>query len=217
MWTRSDARGGWRCTALPAAHLITLRGRERQAPPAALVRQVHGARCVRAEEAGSDTCADGLISRDPRRPVAVRTADCLPVLLASADGRCVAAVHAGWRGLVGAGGHAPAAGQPGVLEAACDAGEFVDGVAAIGPSICGGCYEVGEEVAGWFPPELIDRTRARPHVSLAAEARRRLLARGLATVSVLPRCTREEPGLCHSFRRDGRGKGHHVAVIAPRR
>ena len=231
MWfLQRNAR--WRCAALTAVgvpHAVTARGREDDADgllPGVRVceaRQVHGVAVVRAdvvEAGGLRACADAVISRDPRMAAAVRTADCLPVLLTSADGRAVAAVHAGWRGLVGwRDGDTPERGRAGVLEAAVAEGGFGGGssIAAIGPAICGACFEVGDEVAAWFPPAVVRRAAgAKPHVDLVAAARLRLHACGVRQVNALPRCTRASPALCHSFRRDGRGMGHHIALIAPR-
>jgi len=67
------------------------------------VHQIHGGevvvvRCGEPFENGMR--ADALVSDDPTRVMSVRVADCVPVLLASEDGRVVAAVHAGWRGVI---------------------------------------------------------------------------------------------------------------------
>src|SRR6478672_4060098 len=67
------------------------------------VRQVHGADVCDIHPGSAfenGTRADALVSDDPTRVLSVKYADCVPLLLASADGRAVAAVHAGWRGLV---------------------------------------------------------------------------------------------------------------------
>ncbi|WP_049314738.1 laccase domain-containing protein, partial [Pseudomonas aeruginosa] len=64
-------------------------------------RQVHGAEIVDARslsESGRHA-ADGVFSEGPLA-VAVVTADCLPILMSSRDGRVVAALHGGWQGLV---------------------------------------------------------------------------------------------------------------------
>ena len=63
--------------------------------------QVHGTRVVRAGAAGEHPSADAAFADEPNRVCAVLTADCLPILLARTDGRRVAAVHCGWRGLSG--------------------------------------------------------------------------------------------------------------------
>jgi len=88
---------------------------------------------------------DALLTHEPGVLLSVRSADCLPVLLADVRRRAVAAVHAGWRGALA-----------GIIEKAV--GEMVrifgsspsDLVAAIGPSIRACCYEVGDEVVSAF-------------------------------------------------------------------
>jgi hypothetical protein len=65
------------------------------------VHQVHGAETVTAlagEQFKNGPCGDAIISDDPGRLLAVRVADCVPILLSTRDGSRVAAIHAGWRG-----------------------------------------------------------------------------------------------------------------------
>ena len=123
--------------------------------------QVHG-REVAMSRRGSPRAparqdADVLISDDPETAIAVRVADCVPLLLADARTGAVAAVHAGWRGT--AAGAATAA----VHALAREFGARPeDLVAAIGPSIGACCYEVGTELVDAFaaaghPRHLIDR------------------------------------------------------------
>ncbi|KAB2959206.1 MAG: polyphenol oxidase family protein, partial [Thermoanaerobaculia bacterium] len=103
----------------------------------AWLRQVHSARVL---EAAAGACGEGDALVTGRAGVAatVATADCVPVLLAVPG--AVAAVHAGWRGVVA--GVVPAA-----LERVRERGDLARAVAWIGPSIGPCCYEVGEEVA----------------------------------------------------------------------
>lgn len=111
-----------------------------------LLRQVHGDRVLHAGPAmrGGEE-ADGLVlleSDRPRRVAAVRTADCVPLLLADAEGRAVAAVHAGWRGTA-------AAVVKRAVELLAELGiPRARLIAAMGPAIGPCCYEVGEEVLG---------------------------------------------------------------------
>lgn len=122
--------------------------------PVALLRQVHSARVLAVEEAGG--CVgegDALITRTPGQYLGVRTADCLPVLLAAPDAGAVAAVHAGWRGAAA-----------GILARTVErlgrewAAEPAKLVAAVGPGIGPCCYEVGPEVARLFPASAQRRT-----------------------------------------------------------
>ena len=161
------------------------------------VRQVHGARVVELgpEPLPPETEADGLISERPGRAVLVRTADCVPVLLARADGRRVAAVHAGWRGLVA-----------GVIPRALELLEPGRFVAAIGPSLCVRHFEVGGEVAEAFQDAALGeavqpQATDRPHVDLVRAAALQLARGGVLEVEELGRCTWEDAEL-DSYRRD---------------
>jgi polyphenol oxidase len=119
------------------------------------VNQVHGrahvvVRAGQLATKGERPEADALVSNDPGAAIAVRAADCVPVLIADHASGAVAAVHAGWRGTC--------AGVSGAAVSALGA-EFgsrpADLVAAIGPSIGVCCYEVG--------PELVDAFAAAGH------------------------------------------------------
>lgn len=120
-------------------------GRRDARPPEGVVRpsQVHGIAVAVASQGRAEPAeADAIVTSDSSRPVGVVTADCVPVLAASADGSAVVAIHAGWRGLaagvVGRGLDALRQATPG------DA----DPVAVIGPHIGACCYEVDEPVLG---------------------------------------------------------------------
>lgn len=80
--------------------------------------------------------ADGLMTRTPDLPLAIATADCVPVVLISERARAV--VHAGWRGVV--------AGVVSEAVAAVERSGNVVERAVIGPHIGPCCYEVGQEV-----------------------------------------------------------------------
>ncbi len=104
------------------------------------VHQVHSAGVVRATSGALFDVhqkADAIVSEDPARVVSVRVADCVPVLVSSADGRIVAAVHAGWRGVV-AGVVLSALKE---MSTGSDVAEF-EVIAAIGPSIGADAFEV---------------------------------------------------------------------------
>ena len=215
--TRRGAGGRrWDLTRVEGPDLEDLRAAlGSQALDVASSRQVHGARVV---ELGTGplppgTEADGLVSGAPGRSVLVRTADCVPVLLAHADGGRVAAVHAGWRGLV-------AGVIPRALELLC-AGDVV---AAIGPCLCSRHFEVGEEVADAFRAAglaevVVPGRGVRPHVDLARAAALQLERAGVRVIESLGRCTWEDPEL-DSHRRDvthggAAATGRLGACIAP--
>ena len=111
------------------------------APDWAFVTQVHGADVVEASQPGRLGEADAIYTVREALPVAVATADCVPVILEGP--RVAAVVHAGWRGAAN-----------GVVGAALThltrRGLTVER-AAVGPAIGPCCYEVGPEVAREFP------------------------------------------------------------------
>lgn len=199
---------------------LSLRGRE-----LVQVHQVHGSdvHIVRqrqpAHDGPNDTRADALVTDDPGRVLAVRVADCTPVLIASRDGRLVAAVHAGWRGVVGnVAGEAVRA-----LRALAPHAEFAAG---IGPCIGKDAFEVGPEVAAAFrrvfgsdtPHVRPNGTGDRSLVDLKGAIAEQLAAAGIApgSLDVLPHCTVSGPALFFSHRRDNGVTGRMVAVIGPR-
>jgi YfiH family protein len=125
----------------------------------AFLEQVHGWQVVQMSSALPDgTRADGCLAGLPGLACTIMVADCLPVLLASADGAVVAAAHAGWRGLAG-----PPTGEGGILEATVRA--MREALAALkrpaegaitawlGPCIGPQAFEVGAEVRQAFGPQ----------------------------------------------------------------
>ncbi len=158
--------------------------------------------------------ADALATRDPAALLAIRTADCVPILLASADGQAVAAVHAGWRGVVA-----------GVLPAAVST--LIDRchvapanlIAAIGPCIGVGHFEVGPDVAEAFDAaglsEHVDHSHARPHIDLAGAIAQQLRRLGLppSQIDQSDRCTHRDQDEFFSHRRDQGKTGRMAALI----
>ena len=178
--------------------------------PVAMCRQVHGSGILTVTDGGVVGEGDAMVSNRDGVLLAIRVADCVPVLLAHSNG--VAAIHAGWRGLVA-----------GVIPAAVVGMRVSDDCCAlVGPAIGLAHYEVGEEVVeaiattGCPQTMYVDRTRGeRPHVDLRAVARWQLAQAGFKKVEVLPHCTYSEQAL-HSFRRDGVRSGRIAAVIGVR-
>ncbi len=183
----------------------------------ARVRQVHGARAVRADAPGAPAVeADAVVSRARGVAACVSVADCVPILLADPETGAVAAVHAGWRGTV-----ARAAAE-GVRALAREAGTPPDRVlAAVGPSIGPCCYEVSPDLAARFREELgaeAVREGASPHVDLWRANVAVLRAAGVPAerIEVLARCTACEKDVFFSHRRDAGRTGRQIAFIAPR-
>lgn len=182
-----------------------------------VLRQVHG-RAVAFASGGAPAPpeADAAIwlgADGPSRAPAVRTADCVPLLLADRGGRAVAAVHAGWRGTA-----AGIAGE--VVRALAERGIDPAGlIAALGPAILACCYEVGPEVLAAVAAATGDRVRRdRPGpLDLHASNRRQLEAAGVPgeAIHAAPWCTRCRGDLFFSFRREGAGAGRQMAAIGP--
>jgi YfiH family protein len=203
-----------------SAHLAT--------PPSDIVRvsQVHGRKVlvidpVRApwSGAGQTIEADAIVCTDPALAIAVRVADCVPILIADRSRRVVAAIHAGWRGTCA-----------GVTAATIESIESIDelGVAAadlvatIGPSMGGCCYQVDDKVrvaflsmtpdaVAWFAEDgpghwTLDLWRAN---------RDQLEAAGVppANIHTMGVCTKHDHARCWSYRMDGAGAGRMVAAI----
>ena len=174
------------------------------------LEQVHGTAVVDAASAARLPRADAAIARAPGVVCAIKSADCMPVLLADDSGRAVGAAHAGWRGL-----------SAGVIEAALDAMETPPErvIAWLGPAIGPRAYEVGDEVRAAFvdrdPAAAGAFTPAREGkwmLDLYAVARQRLARRGVGRVFGGGFCTYSEPERFFSWRRD-RTPQRMVALI----
>ena len=183
------------------------------------VDQVHGARGVCCDGLSPDQVrtqeADYLVCAEPGKVLGIITADCIPVLLWDPQAECVAAAHAGWRGLVA-----------GVLEAAVADLTARYGAspgslrAALGPAIGPCCFEVGPEVAAEFSARVLTvrLVSGRPHVDLHLDALQRLRSLGLREehVEVVAECTCCNPDKYHSYRRDGARIGQHLSFVGLR-
>lgn len=176
------------------------------------LQQVHGTRVVDADAAATSIPepADAAVTRQRGRVLAILVADCMPVLLSSRTGDCVAAAHAGWRGLAA-----------GVLEATVAALGVAgrDLQAWLGPAIGPAHFEVGDEVrAACVVPDagaaaaFVRNGRGRWQCDLEALARQRLTALGVTRIASAALCTYANPERCYSYRRDGR-TGRMAALI----
>jgi polyphenol oxidase len=176
------------------------------------LEQVHGRDVVEIRPADPETPprADAVIARERGAVAVVQVADCLPVLFAAADGSCVAAAHAGWRGLAA-----------GVLEATLArlGAEPSRLLAWLGPAIGPQHFEVGAEVRDTFLAQ--DRAaaaafrangRGRWQCDLPALARRRLQQAGVRQLFGGQWCTYADRTRFFSYRRDGQC-GRMAALI----
>src|SRR5687768_10703806 len=112
------------------------------------LHQVHGAivhHVRRGQPFESGQQGDALLSDDPSRVIAIRVADCVPILIATDDGTLVAAVHAGWRGVVA---NVVTESVKRILESSGAAPDHL--IVAVGPCISEAAFEVGIEVVDAF-------------------------------------------------------------------
>jgi YfiH family protein len=170
----------------------------------ALVSQVHGDSVLRAECGGLIGEADALSTEKKGLVLAIRTADCVPILVEAEHE--VFAIHAGWRGIAN-----------GIITKTLTS---VSGLraAVVGPCISLSAYEVGLEVVDGIleagvPRDVFVQDRSpRPHVDLKAAARYQLEQVGVKEIDVLPHCTFLDEGF-HSYRRDKNRSGRLAGFI----
>jgi polyphenol oxidase len=160
---------------------------------------------------GDDEYCDALVSNTPGILLAVKTADCVPILIGDSKTGAFAAVHAGWRGT-----------STSIVRHAIEQLQSEYGAnpadlrAAIGPAANTCCYEVGSDVIGRFKelfPEsdrLFTPTRAgHARIDLHAANRDQLIAAGVSTerIHVAPLCTMDRNDLFFSYRREKKQQG----------
>lgn len=169
------------------------------------MNQVHGNVVVEVNaETRFPVTADALITREPGLPVAVLTADCLPILISSSS--VVGAVHAGRKGVLNE--------VIGKAVTAMRALGGVDLVARIGPGICSECYEVDRQMyedAIKIVPELAT-SPAKHCLDLIGGAKSQLESYGIK-VSSVDICTSHNLNF-FSYRRDAKtGRSAGVIVL----
>jgi hypothetical protein len=150
---------------------------------------------------------DGLVTAETDVTLSVRAADCVPVVLADAEGGVIGACHCGRPGVV-----------TGIVPATIatmrrlGAAEIT---AWVGPHVCGRCYEVPQEmqddVAAVEPTTRATTSWGTPSLDIGAGVRAQLERENVAVVD-LSRCTRESPDL-FSYRREGTLSGRQAGLI----
>jgi YfiH family protein len=181
--------------------------------------QVHGRRVLVLESTARSATvaaqeADALVSIRPGLACGVRTADCLPILLADRISGAVAAVHAGWRGVVG-----------GVVTAAVEqlrsaVGHRGELLAAVGPHISAAAFQVSEELSLTLRDcapavQVVSYCAGAPHVDLGRIVCEELHRAGIPSecVELVGGCTASDPEHYFSYRRDGARSGRHLSAI----
>ena len=249
-WTSERWGAALRCKPLEpwAPHLFTTRQLGLTSPDdelavaaaagagrLAMLAQVHGADVVviaspRDFPARTRT-GDALVTNQDGLAVAVRVADCVPLLFADRVTGAVGAVHAGWRGTA-----ARVASRAVSTMAQAFETRPSDLLVAIGPSIGVCCYEVGSKLvdafaaAGherhlidrWFvtkPPPQASSERSRLHLDVAGANRDQLVLSGVPEDQIYMSglCTAMHLDVLTSYRAEREGAGRLVAAISPRR
>lgn len=158
---------------------------------------------------------DALVTRRPGVGLVALAADCVPIVLVEPQAAVVGVVHSGWKGVA-----------LDVAGAALDEITRLGGASGrvqawLGPAICGLCYPVPEQrrtqVARVCPEAAATAADGQPALDLRAGVAASLRRRGVAQVSWIGGCTREDPGL-YSHRREGvTGRQGAAVALVPSR
>jgi YfiH family protein len=162
------------------------------------LEQIHSNRAVKAVKTALLEQADASYSNESGVVCAVMTADCLPLLVCSTDGVQIAAIHAGWRGLLA-----------GVITNTVVAMQQQDLLVWLGPAIGPDCFEVGPEVREAFLEKSLtfnDAFKRQSNGKWLADiyqlARIELAALGIVNVYGGTHCTFTEHERFYSYRRE---------------
>ncbi len=187
-----------------------LSGESLQIPATSIMipRQTHSTNVCWVDTFGEVPDTDAVITDKPGLCIAVKTADCIPVLLFDQRQHRIAAIHAGWRGTVGR-----------IVEKALQLmqSRAEDISAIIGPGISLESFEVGDEVyeqflqAG-FPMQRLAKRYAKWHINLKDANRWVLESNGITNIQVSDIDTLTTPDF-YSARRDTINTGRNINGI----
>lgn len=147
--------------------------------------------------------------------IAINTADCVPLVFADDVNKVIGVAHSGWKGTVGR-----IASKTVEQMVACGA-SLSNIKVAMGPCICGDCFEVGHEVVEQFvnngfdsPQVILNQYQPRPHIDLPQACRQALIEIGIREENIqLPtHCSRCNPQKFFSARRLGINSGRTLTV-----
>lgn len=158
---------------------------------------------------------DALIIDGPGITAVTLHADCLPLFFLDPERGVACAAHAGWRGVFG---ELPAK----IIRTMAQEykSDEKNILAAIGPHICSGCYEVGEDLAGMFDDKFTGSTvrqkDGRVYLDLEAAVLKQFMDAGIPpeNVTCADLCTSCRPELFYSHRRDKGETGAMASLIA---
>ncbi len=162
------------------------------------LEQTHSSLVINAGQATTLQQADASVSNQAGVVCAVMTADCLPLLICSTDGKKIAAIHAGWRGLLA-----------GIISNTVAALSTTDVLVWLGPAIGTDCFEVGAEVreafmakSAAFAAGFTQTSETKYLANIYQLARIELAARGVEAVYGGDFCTVTEQERFYSYRRE---------------
>ena len=173
------------------------------------LNQTHSTRCMMVDKDDQNRDADAAITQDQKRVLAIMTGDCLPILICNREGTEIAAIHAGWRGLMN-----------GIVDTTLGQMDS-DGhecMAWVGPAICGACYETGAEVLDAFTthyafaPQAFRKVDSQWYADLPKLAELIFKSQGLSDVYHANACTYESNNQFYSYRRASQ-TGRMVSLI----
>lgn len=162
---------------------------------------------------------DGLITDVPGMTLVTFYADCVPLYFLDPVRKAIGLSHSGWRGTVSRMGRVTVEAMRREFKSKPEAV-----IACIGPSICGDCYEVGEEVAEafrrefkekWHSQIITEEAFGKYHLNLWRANEIVLREAGIRTehMSVTDICTHCNPGLLFSHRTMGDERGNLAAFL----
>ncbi len=175
------------------------------------IKQTHSTIAILATEKNTECEADASFTHEKNQICVVLTADCLPILVCNKQGTSVAAIHAGWRGLLN-----------GVIESTLEAMKCdpEDLLIWLGPAISQAHFEVGDEVRAAFLEKdseahsaFIPSPNQRFMADLYLLATQRLHKRGIQRIFGGNYCTYSDANQFYSYRRDGSKTGRMASLI----
>ncbi len=175
-------------------------------------KQVHGDDILVARDSVSSSrgCpdADAYITCQKNLPIAIRTADCVPVLLLDPKKPAIGVVHAGWKGTV-----KEITYKTVIRMKETFGSNPLEMKAILGPAIQTCCYEVGGEFRQYFPEEIIERG-GKLYVDVTKNNIKQLLKAGLkkeniTNTGICTCCNSKYP----SFRRDADKSGRMISLM----
>ncbi|HAJ57746.1 MAG TPA: peptidoglycan editing factor PgeF [Candidatus Omnitrophica bacterium] len=182
--------------------------------------QVHGDNVFVAQEkhngsgvfgrSGAIADTDAIVTLEAGLPLAILTADCLPVFILDPHNHCIALVHAGWRGVY----------QRLIGNTIAKMGKVCGSapehlLVALGPAIRQCCYEVGKDFTEKFRPEVLKHSGGKLYFDSADEACRQMTELGIRRENICDSriCTSCANDEFFSFRREGQKAGRSMSVM----